>query len=436
MKNKDKQISTRLAVATCALLGSQAAAPVLAQEAKPWELDLALLYYGESDERVQDASLNVLAKRLFADQRSLSLNLTVDTLTGASASGAIALDRPQTFTSPSGNAVYTTPTGEIPLDDTFLDTRVAFSATWSQPLGRLYKGIVGISFSDEYDYTHLGANFGLERDFFKRNTTLSLGVAFSQDDLDPVGGAPIPLAHMRDVGDPSSKRGSDSKDVLDVLIGVTQVIDINTVVRVNYSFSDSSGYLNDPYKLLSIVDPITGDTLNRTPAPGAIGADGEYVYESRPDGRAKHSLYGQVKRYLGGKVLDVSYRFMTDDWDIASHTVDARLRWPLNDRAYLEPHVRYYMQSEAEFYRASLVAGQPLPRYASADFRLGDFDAFTLGLKYGSKTRSGNEWSARVEYYNQSGAVPSNQIIGNQSSREQYPDLSALILQFSYQFKF
>jgi len=28
-------------------------------------------------------------------------------------------------------------------------------------------------------------------------------------------------------------------------------------LRLNYSYSDSSGYLTDPYKILSVVDPVT-----------------------------------------------------------------------------------------------------------------------------------------------------------------------------------
>ena len=66
---------------------------------------------------------------------------------------------------------------------------------------------------------------------------------------------------MRDVGDDSetSSGGSDSKDVLDLLLGVTQVLWRVDILRVNYSYSDSSGYLTDPYKILSVVDPVTGD---------------------------------------------------------------------------------------------------------------------------------------------------------------------------------
>jgi hypothetical protein len=430
----DDNFNATLAAATYALLGSAVATPVVAQEeGGRWSFDSTLLYYGESDDRVRDVSAAVSALREFADDRKLSATLTADTLTGASPSGAIALDRPQTFTSPSGRAVYTTAAGDVPLDDTFHDTRYALNASWTQPLARLYSFSAGLGFSTEYDYTHLGANLSLARDFNKRNTTLSTGLAYSQDDVDPVGGRPIPLSQMLDVGDNSNKRnGGESKDILDLLLGFTQVLNRTTVLRVNYSYSDSSGYLTDPYKLLSLVDPVTGDTLAHLPV--GLGADGVYLFESRPDTRTKQSLYAEVKHAFGTPVMHFAYRFMTDDWGIDSHTGEVRLRWPLGD-GYVEPQLRYYTQSAADFYHASLVSGAALPRYASADFRLGDFDATTIGIKYGHATTGGNEWSIRAEYYQQDGSVPRDQIVGNQANREQYPDLSAVVVQFGYRFR-
>jgi len=430
---KDKpNLNAAIAAATCALLGTSAAAGA-ATEKERWSFDSSLLYYGESDSRVQDISAAILAQRDFDDERKLSLNLTADTLTGASASGATELNRPQTFTSPSGKAIYNTPAGAVPLDDTFKDTRFALSGSWTQPLARLYTFSGGLGFSTEYDYTHLGANTSLARDFNKRNTTLSIGVAYSQDDIKPVGGAPIPFAQMQDVGNLTNKRGDDSKDVLDLLFGVTQVLGRNTVLRVNYSYSDSSGYLNDPYKLLSVVDPVTGDTVARV-AAGGQGPNGVYRYESRPDSRTKQGIYAELKHAFGAPVMQLSYRFMTDDWGIDSNTLEAKLRWPLGADNFIEPQLRYYTQSEADFYRSSLVAGQALPEYASADFRLGNFDAVTVGMKFGHRTEAGNEWSTRLEYYQQSGDVPRDQVIGNQANREQYPDLSAVIVQFGYRF--
>lgn len=435
MNDQGRKIGSALAAATYSLLGSLPAAPAVADEAERWEFDSALMYYGEGDDRVQDVSASVLVRRNFDDDRFLTLDLTVDSLTGASPSGATALDQAQTFTSPSGNKTYTTPAGEIPLDDSFLDTRTALGVTWSQPLARLYTVTAGLGASKEYDYTHLGASLSLTRDFNERNTTVSAGLSYSADDIDPVGGAPIALSQMGDVGDLSNRLGSDSKDVIDLLLGVTQVINRTTIVRLNYSYSDSSGYLTDPYKILSVVDPVTGETLARTPAPGAEGPSGVYLFESRPDKRAKHAVYGEVKKSFDGKVLDLSYRFMTDDWGIDSHTIEGKLRWPLGESAYLEPQLRYYTQSAADFYRVSLVSGQALPEHASADMRLGDFDGITAGLKFGWTTPSDNEWTARLAYYRQTGNLDSGQLIGNQGDLEQFPDLDAVIVQFGYRFK-
>jgi hypothetical protein len=443
MADKDKLIGSALAAAACGLLG--AAAPKASMAAEPdrkWDLETGFLYYGESDDRVKDASLTALAIRDFGDERKLSLGLTVDTLTGASPSGAITSDTPQTFTSPSGRGTYTTPAGEIPLDSSFHDTRIALDAAWSQPFARLYTFNAGLGLSSEFDYQHLGLNAGLTRDFNQRNTTVNFAVAYGQDKVKPVGNVPIPFAQMSDAVEEDDDtslpgRGADSedKDVLDLLVGVTQVLGRHTLLRLNYSYSDSSGYLTDPYKILTVVDPFTGDPVSRTPPPGVEGPTGIYLFEHRPDSRTRQGLYAELRHDFSGKVLQLGYRYSTDDWEIDSHTLEARFRVPFGASNYLEPHLRYYTQSAASFYRYSLTDGTPLPEFASADARLADLDTWTLGLKYGHQTTRGNEWNTRLEIYRQTGNLPSQQLIGNQRSNAQMPDFDAVILQFSYHFR-
>lgn len=428
------RISTTLATATCALLGTAPAAPVCAQEVDQWDFDTSLLYYGEDNDRVQDASLGLIATRKFLDERSLTLGLTVDALTGATPNGALTQPIAQTFTQPSGNSVFTTPANQLPIDDTFRDTRVALTANWQQPFGRLYTLNVGASASDEYDYTHVGLNAKLARDFNQRNTTVSAGIALARDEIDAVGGTPVPFSPMLDVGNLSNRTGTESKDILDVVFGVSQVVGRNTIVQLNYSYSDASGYLTDPYRIISVVDGVTGDAVLRAPAPGIDGPSHEFRYENRPDERVKHSFYGQAKHFLNGKVLDASYRYMTDDWGIDSHTLDLRLRWPLGADRYLEPHLRYYTQTEADFYTVSLIDGQTLPMFASNDYRLGNFDGTTAGVKYGWTTRNDHDLSIRLELYQQRGDIPANQLIGNQIGTVSYPDLDAVIAQFTWRF--
>ncbi len=422
------RVAASLAAATCALLGSAPGhAGDVRDELNRWSFDTAVLYYGETD-RVSDASANVLARRAFARGRQLSFKLGIDSLTGASANGAVPAGTAQTFTSPSGNDTYTAPAGRTPLDDTFLDTRISLAVNWAQPLGRRSNVDVGVSFSNEYDYFHSGVNAKLSRDFNGRNTTLHAGLAFAHDSIDPVGGAPVPLSAMLPEDDGSNKRADDTKTVADFVLGVTQVLGPRTIGQLNYSFSRSSGYLTDPYKVLSVVDPVTG-----LPSAGPGGGLNLYLYEGRPDARSKHSLFAQVRHSLGRDVIDGSYRFMTDDWGVDSHTAELRYRWRFRT-FYLQPHVRYYMQSAADFYRVVLLDGDPVPEHASADYRLGELDGVTLGLKYGRPFGGDKEWSLRAEWYEQSLSVPAGASVGALSAFDLAPSVEAVIVQAGFRF--
>ena len=223
--------------------------------------------------------------------------------------------------------------------------------------------------------------------------------------------------------DQQRQGNDDDKTVVDLLFGVTQVINRRTLMQVNYSYSQSDGYLTEPFKLLSQVNGITGETSG-------------YVNDSRPDTREKHSVYWKTKYSRdNGDIIDVSYRYLWDDWDINSHTIDARYRLNVNDKFYIEPHVRYYNQQEAEFFAHSLVAGQALPVNASADYRLGAFNGVTFGSKFGYKLTDRSEINFRAEIYEQQGDTVGTPI-GIQNSYDMFPDLEATIFQIGYSYRF
>ncbi len=99
-KRDNESISGALTAATCTLLGSTIIAPVQAQEDSAqedpgWDFNTSFLFYDEDGDRVNDYSLMLLARRTLIDDRFLTLGLTVDTLTGATPSGAIRLDPAQ-----------------------------------------------------------------------------------------------------------------------------------------------------------------------------------------------------------------------------------------------------------------------------------------------------------------------------------------------------
>jgi len=426
MNKKFKKIDLALATAACTLVGLAPGDMATAGEGD-WDFKTATLYYSEAD-RINLVEAVLQAKKKLADDSSLSSKFTLDTLTGASANGAVPGSRVQTFTRPSGRGSYTISAGDTPLDDTFQDTRVAINGAWEKPISRLTKALMSANLSKEFDFFS-GAVSGLvTHDFNQRNTTLSAGLSYEGNIVEPEGGIPTSFGQMQPEGEAQPRdAGDDTQNVIDLLLGVTQVIDRNSLFQVNYGFSQASGYLSDPYKVLSVVDATSGEPIFLS------GSLPDVRYEKRPDSRAKHSIFGQYKRNLDGDVLDVSYRYMLDDWDISSHTLDLRYRWAMSAAGYLQPHLRYYQQNRAEFHQGFLVDGEPLPEFASADYRLGDLTTYTVGLEYGRQTASEHDWRLSFEYYLQAGEEPEAKF-GALNDQELCPDVKAVMVRFNYDF--
>jgi hypothetical protein len=433
INRKANKINLKLALtlAASALLGSTqtgaAPIPLDTPTEESWSFDSAFLYYSEAS-RVSAAEAIFSAKKTYDDDSILNFKLTVDALTGASANGAVAQPNVQTFTRPSGKGDYKIKADDSPLDDTFHDTRVQLNAQWSQAIAKNYTGSVGAHISKEYDYLSLGINGNLAYDFNKKNSTFSFGLSHFQDTFTPEGGLPKPFASMPLAyhdGDESqhdaSRQGSDDdKTTTDVMVGFTQVINRRMVTQFNYSYSIVDGYLTDPFKILSLVN--------------TNGITQDYLYESRPDERTKQSVFAQTKYHFSEVILDISYRYMWDDWDIDSHTVDTRFYIPLKNGRYLEPHFRFYQQTAAEFYQPFLMQGGELPEFASADYRIGEMTAYTLGLKYGIKLSDGNDLSFRLEYYRQNPESAGHNAPGELADMELYESIEAIIAQVSYSF--
>ena len=422
-----KDLKSLLTTATCALLGT--ANTQAASNEQEWQFDTALMYYGES-ERVTAIEGIIAGQKTFANDEVLNLKVTLDTLTGASANGAVAQPQAQTFTRPSGKGNYQVKAKDTPLDDTFRDTRLQLTGQWTQPIAEEYTWSIGGNVSKEYDYLSLAINSNLAKDFNKKNTTLSAGLSFAYDKIEPEGGLPKPLSTMV-VGDTSSQSfqqafddtrigSDDDKTTTDFLIGITQVVNRYMIMQFNYSYSDVSGYMTDPFKVVSVVNQ--------------QGISQQQHYENRPDSRTKHAFYGQAKYYFDEVIVDGSYRFMTDDWDIDSHTLDFRFHIPLKSGHFIEPHIRYYTQSAAKFYQPFLVEGEALPDYVSADYRIGEMDAYTLGIKYGMPLAKGDSLSFRLEYYQQTPKSNGTQAVGALNDLELYEKVDAIIAQISYSF--
>jgi hypothetical protein len=432
---KAQNARRRLMAASCALLSAGAArsqqanvAPAGSGLLEDWSVDSALAYYHE-DGRIHAIEPVVDLSKVFANGRSLNFNVTFDALSGASPNGALTSHVPQTFASPSGTSLtgshsYTIDPGQLPADPNYHDSRLAVGASWTVPITRVTQVSVGGKLSDEHDFLSATLNASIAHDFNEKNTTLSLGINNEYDSLHPIGGAPVPgsdYALFEKTG------GGKTKNGVGALLGVTQVITRNWLSELNISVDRFTGYLNDPYKITSVIDS-AGNTTG-------------YEYESRPDHRTRKSAYWENRVTWTSQVSTaLSFRYFTDDWGVRSDTAQLHLRWSLSNRdRYVEPSFRWYRQTAADFYTPFILnTAAPSTGNESADSRLGPFHALTFGLKYAEQLADqgnhiGSEFSARVEYYRQTfdETMP---VPAGLHGLDLYPDLKAILVQIGWRF--
>ena len=411
-KNKvsKHQLRKQLALATCSLIASSLHAT------EDWEVDATYLSYTEADGRVAvNKTLIDIDKTL--DDGSFKVGLVYDAMSGASPTGAVrSSDSLVTFSSPSSRSGFSAGSNADNSLNQFDDTRVQLSATREQELNRLYSFSYGGVISNEEDFNSLGTTLGLKKEALSKLSSIDLGFAFTSDSIYRSFNedTPVPLGNTES----SVSLAEGQRNTYDGLLGYTRVLNPSTVAQVNLTLGLSQGYHSDPYKIIS-----AADENNRVVAN---------FHDSRPDSRQRTSLYTKVVHQLANSehAVQFSYRLYQDDWGIQSHTVDTRYHYTLSARQYLEPHLRFYRQSAADFYQRKLNVNAfldpvlPADGFASADYRLDEMNSMTVGLKYGFKYNRNTQIRLRAEYLQQ------------KFSTAEFDTNDAVILQSSLKYRF
>ena len=287
---------------------------------------------------------------------------------------------------------------------------------WSEKQSRGLTLGYGGAVSSESDYDSFGASVDAAKESSDKLSTYSVGLAITFDTIyrSDTGGTPEPLGNLQQ----ERPYSEGSRNTTDFLLGVSRVLNKQTLAQLNVSFGISDGYHSDPYKIISAAD-----------AEDRILAN---YHDSRPDSRLRTSVYGKVVHQLSKSEHSVhlSYRLYQDDWGIQSHTADLRYRHQLTPRQYLEPHLRLYRQSQADFYQRKLSVDEglnpilPEDGNASADYRLDAMTSATVGVKYGVALTRSTELRVRAEYLDQS------------FSTADYEKNTAVVFQTSLKYRF
>lgn len=349
-----------------------------------WQFDGAGLLYSEKG-RAKVIEPQARITRLFPDGQTFAATLGLDVITGASPTGAIPTTTVQTTTTPSGNTSTST-ANEVPTHP-FNDLRSGLDLEWAKPFGGWLTPSLGTHASIEKDYRSFGGTARLSVAMMRKLTTLTVGAGYNEDRVDPTGGTRAPLTN----GSVLMGTGANPKRVRSQMAGISRVLTRRWLFGVTGTRTSERGYLTDPYKVISVLD------ASGTPT-------GDLFTESRPSARTRWDLLGSSVYHLTRNILYTSYRYYWDDWGVHSHTADARYRIELPAESYIQPHVRYYFQTRANFFQFGLPQGAPLPEFATSDARLGDLRTLTLGATYGFHPSGGpGELSFRAEYIRQWG---------------------------------
>lgn len=229
----------------------------------------------------------------------------------------------------------------LPMQE-FYDERLSLNAE----LEHRYRDWIlsgGVAYGTETDYESLTGTLKAGREFNHKATLVSLATSFGHDwILDPV------------VDD------WDNRDTVEGLLSVVQAVDPKTLLTLSGTLGRSEGYLSDQYKYSSVDDVI--------------------VHEQRPDSREKriaHVLLNRSFDCLNGS-LEAMYRFYNDSYGVDAHTFGFTWFQHLGKRFILAPSVRYYEQSQADFYGVQFTGA---PRIFSSDYRLSKLSSLTWGVK-------------------------------------------------------
>jgi hypothetical protein len=410
-------LRSRLNAAACMLFAAGMPAVAGADTPARWQVDASALLYGE---QARATVVEPVARitRLFANGHSLSAQLGLDAITGASPTGGLPSGRIQTTTTASGN-VRTVAADQVPVA-TFSDFRGSLDLEWRAPVGGRVTTTTTAHVSREKDYQSLGGTAGLAIQLMHRLTTLSAGVGFNQDGVFPVGGTPAGLTD----GSVIVGTGSNPKQVSNVVFGLSRVLTRRWMMGLDVGRTLEDGYLTEPYKVVSLIDPEEGTTTGE-------------LTELRPTLRRRSSVLASSVYHLQTDVLYTSYRYYWDDWQVQSHALDLKLRHELPNDTYLQPHVRYYRQSAADFHTFGLIRGAPLPEFASSDYRLGQLSTATLGATYGFHLADyRGEWSIRAEYMRQWGNSHPPEAVGVEENMDLVPPLNigSVLVGYTIQF--
>lgn len=295
--------------------------------------------------------------------------------------GATPTSSPPSTPSSTSSTSTSSGSDELPTSEV-TDHRLGLNIGASKRFGNQTPSIQ-LSFSTEQDYRSAGISLTDALDFNKKNTTFTLGGAYTSDEITP-----------------SNDQEGGSRRTADAILGLTQILSPTTLLTVNVSAGRSEGYMTDPYKVVEM--------------------NGILVPEKRPDNKNKTIFYVGLTQFIApaDASLQLEFRHYADSFGINAETLAAAWFQKLSPQFTLSPSLRYYDQTAADFYAVRFSGS---PEFYSSDYRVSAMRTLGYGIKLIWSPTHRFSMDIGYERYDMKGT-------DGETSQEMYPSANLLLL--------
>lgn len=293
-----------------------------------------ILFHSYSGGGIEIDGPSVLIRKQIGDVTSLSGKYYVDSISSASIDVVT-----------SGASRYSEERTEKSVGADFLNEETNIS--------------IGLSNSEENDYSANTAYFAFSEDVLGDLVTLTLGYSRGWDTV-------------KKTGDPDF---SNEVDRQNYRLGLTQIVNKSIVAALDFETITDEGFLNNPYRSVRFCTE---------PDDCSVYRMGQELY---PNTRTSHSVSLRGRYFLEYRAsIFARYKFFQDTWGISAHTLETGYTHPYHDKWIFDIKARWYTQTHADFY------SDLFPYDGSQNYRARDKELSTLsdyGLTVGASYEFG-----------------------------------------------
>jgi Protein of unknown function (DUF3570) len=276
--------------------------------------------------------------------------------------------------------------------------------------------------SVERDYLSRFGNVAGRMDFNQKRTTLNMSVGYTNSYthalLDPATSGHISTAaypgqfSMVSEGLYNGLQVTGTRQDTALTVGLSQVLNKNSLLSGGFGFTNSNGYLSNAYKDTTVFLLQPHPAFSLPQGVQYASYNGISALEKRPNQRNQFTWDLSYRQFIEtlNAAPKLGYNFFHDDWGVSAHTFDGEWRQSLGETWTLTPHVRYYAQTAATFYAPYLFSSSSTfadlaGRNFSSDQRLAAFGALSGGVTLSKQFIRGLNLDLGFEYYTRASAL-------------------------------